>query len=64
MTEHKRFIWWDRRTGSEYIFEWNGAAWEIFEREWGGVRWYPVNATRELMMELQALLVEAGGAAA
>jgi hypothetical protein len=60
MCEDKRITWWDRRTGSEYIFEWNGSAWEVFEREWGGVRWYPVSNPRELMLVLLTLLKNAG----
>ena len=59
-----RVSYFDRRNGSEVIFELNGSTWEVFEREWGGVRWYAADATPDRMLTLARLLAEANGAAA
>ncbi len=56
MTEQQsRVEWWDGKTGCHVIAEMTNGKWEFSEKESGGVRWYPVTATSELMMMARAL---------
>jgi hypothetical protein len=37
--------WWDYRNGSDYRAELVSGQWQVWEREWAGVRWYQAQMT-------------------
>jgi hypothetical protein len=53
--QQSRVEWWDGTTGCHVIAEMTNGNWKFFEKESGGVRWYPVTGTSELMRIARAL---------
>jgi hypothetical protein len=64
MRDGERVRLWDNNTGSEYLADWVSGHWVFAEREWGGVRWYDVPTTEELLQKLGAWLDAASPVAA
>jgi hypothetical protein len=52
-----RLRWWDPRSGSDFIADSRGGNWDVSEREYCGVQWYPVTITQEIAAKIAETLL-------